>query len=155
MEKIEQVAQEYIAAKNAEEVARERRYAAERQLSELMGSKAEGQITATAGRYKVTAKHKVNRTLDVKKWNEIKDQIEPAIADNLIRYKASLDLKGYRWIEENRPDVFDLVSEVVTRKPAQVGFTIMASDSWLLRCPPSPSSVERTASRSWFTARPE
>jgi hypothetical protein len=122
--KIEQVIQEYVAAKNAEEIARERRYTAERQLSELMGSKSEGQLTETAGRYKVTAKHKINRTLDLKIWNEIKDKIEPAIADNLIKFKPSLDLKGYRWIKENRPEVFAIVSEAVTSKPAKVGFTV-------------------------------
>ncbi len=121
---LDQLSEEYRAAKDAESLARERRYEVERKISELVGTKDEGQITSKTERFKVTAKHKINRTIDAKKWEEIKDGLDPAIALHLIKYKPSLDLKGYRWIRDNDPAAFAIVSKAITSKPAKVGISV-------------------------------
>jgi len=116
--------EKYLAAKADEESAKERRYAAEVSIASLVGpSKSEGQTTTNTDRFKVVAKYKINRTLDAGVWAKIAGELDPAIANHLVRFKPELDLKGYRWCEGN-PEVFEIVSKAVTSRPAKVSLTI-------------------------------
>jgi len=115
--------EKYLAAKADEESARERRYAAEVSIASLVGWKPEGQTTTNTDRFKVVAKYKINRTLDAKVWAKIAGELDPAIANHLVKFKPELDLKGYRWCESN-PEVFAIVSKAVTSRPAKVSLTI-------------------------------
>lgn len=113
----------YLKAKSDEESARERRYAAELEIAFLVGPKDEGQTTTNTDRYKVVAKYKINRTLNAKVWAEIAPSLPTSISSNLVKYKPELDLKGYRWCEDN-PEIFAIVSRAVTSRPAKVALTI-------------------------------
>jgi len=104
-----------------EEDAREERYRLEERIADLVGRKSEGSTTkvVAGGRLKLT--HRVNRRLDEDAFDRIRGELPAGYAENLVRYKPSLILENYRWIEENDPDAFRLVARAVTTKPSKVG----------------------------------
>lgn len=124
MSELQQAINAYLEAKQAENVAKERRYAAEKEISRLVGYKDEGQLSESTGSHKVTVRYRVNRRIDMDKFDEIRGQLPPAIAKNLIRSKPKLDMKGYRWLRENRPELFALVSTAITSKPGKPGVRV-------------------------------
>jgi len=111
-------------AKLRESEAREARVELEAQISELVGQKTEGTVSTRAGDYKVSVTYRINRSVDEKKWAEVAPLLPENVANHLLRYKPSLVMKGFRYLEENKPDLFKLVSKAVTEKPSKPTVTI-------------------------------
>ena len=122
--------QAWIAAKQAEEEANTHRVSIENLLiATLAFSKREGSETKKfddAG-LKVTFTAKLNRTVDEKNWLLIKDSVPvnlQAVVEEKTTYKVTD--KGARWLEQNNPDVYALVSKAITTKPAKVAVKVEA-----------------------------
>jgi hypothetical protein len=106
-------------AKTQEMLARLRRIEAEKQLIELVGfDKAEGSSSFESCGMRVTLTGKLTRTLDPKKWEEIKHTIPDRL--HPIEYKPTLILQAIRYLENNEPETFKQVSAAITTRPAKV-----------------------------------
>ncbi len=118
--RLDKLAYELEQAKIAEQVAKNNRLAIEQQLSEVVGVKDEGSHTLNGAYYKVTTSAGYTRTLDEKKWSEIKDRIPLTIANNLVRTKVELNIKQLKSLQSLDPAQYNIVAEAVTTKPKKV-----------------------------------
>ena len=91
----------------------------EKQLIELVGfDKQEGSSSFESCGMRVTLTGKLTRTLDHKKWEEIKHTIPTDL--HPVDYKPSLILPAIRYLENNEPETFKQISQAITTKPAKV-----------------------------------
>lgn len=118
--RLDQLAYELELAKQAEQQAKDHRLAIEQQLSEVVGVKDEGSHTLKGAYYKVTTSAGYTRTLDEKKWNEVKSRIPEAVANNLVRTKTELNIKQLKSLQSLDPGQYNIVAEAVTTKPKKV-----------------------------------
>lgn len=88
------------------------------ELARRLGTKPEGAQTHSVGGYKVTLTQRVNRTLDAKKWESIKENIPEGLRP--VNYAPKLDIKGAKYLEDNEPDVWAEIAKAVTVKPGKV-----------------------------------
>jgi hypothetical protein len=118
----------WIGAKKEEDEANKNRVAIENILiTTLAFNKREGSETKKFDDLKITLTAKLNRTVDTDKWLEIKAQVPEslqAVVEEKITYKVTD--KGARWLEENAPEVYTLVSKAITTKPAKVAVKVEA-----------------------------
>jgi hypothetical protein len=116
----------WIGAKKEEDEANKHRVAIENILiNTLAFSKREGSETKKFDDLKITLTAKLNRSVDEKSWLLIKDSIPvdfQAVIEEKITYKVSD--KGARWLEENAPEAYTLVSKAITTKPAKVAVKV-------------------------------
>ena len=112
----------YSAAKQAEDAA----IAARRELAAAIqaatGHTAEGQKTYDADGWKIVVKAPLIRSMDWKRWAEIKDEIPAAMQP--IKIKEELDEKGVKWLMANEPDLYAVVAQAITTKPGAVQVTV-------------------------------
>jgi hypothetical protein len=94
----------------------------ENELLERVPSKLPGSKTSRLEGYKITVKREINRTIDLEKWDEVKDKIPPEMWP--VKMKLEPDNKGCTWLQENRPDLWAVAAEAITEKPGKPGFTI-------------------------------
>jgi hypothetical protein len=122
------LAREWQRAKADEDTANKRRVDIENLLISILAfSKREGSESKKIDDHKITFTAKLNRTVDVDKWLEIKDQVPQnlqAVVEEKLTYKVTD--KGARWLEENNPDVYALVSKAITTKPAKIAVKVEA-----------------------------
>ncbi|WP_066018131.1 DUF7173 family protein [Endozoicomonas atrinae] len=118
--RLDKLAYELERAKIAEQNARDHRLAIEQQLSEVVGVKDEGSHTLKGDYYKVTTSAGYTRTLDEKKWGEIKDSLPASLANNLVRTKVELNIKQLKSLQSLDPAQYNIVAEAVTTKPKKV-----------------------------------
>jgi len=123
--KVKALTEKWIEAKGAENAAREFRIEIEEKLTAILGVKPEGSKTHTVENYKITITGKINRTLDVAQWENIKDQIAEGLRP--VIYKPSIDLTGLRYIKNNEPEVYNIASQAITSKPGKPGVSIKES----------------------------
>lgn len=110
-------------AKREESVANARRIDIEQKILEITGCREEGSETITTDTgLKITVTGKLNRTLDAATWAELESVIPEALRP--VVYKPSLELKGLRYLENNEPDIFAIVSKAITTKPAKPSISI-------------------------------
>ena len=114
---IAQLAKDWREAKTAENTSRDFRLETEGKIIDLVGMKAEGSQTHDAGTYKVTVTSSMTRKLDEKKWKDIEDSIPEDLRP--VNYKPSIDLKGIRYLQENYPETYAIVTKALTVKPAK------------------------------------
>ena len=118
----------WIGAKQEEDEANKRRVDIENLLiSTLAFAKREGSESKKLDDLKITFTAKLNRTVDVDKWNEIKAQV-PENLQSVVEEKFTLKVvdKGIKWLEENNREVYSLVSKAVTTKPAKIAVKVEA-----------------------------
>lgn len=117
---IDAAAAALLAAKEAERRAIEARIDAEQALIALAGDlKPEGAHTLLSDAYKVTVTTKINRSVDQGKLAEIASQVPGEFGQRLIRWKPDLVLSELRYIEANEPQVYAIVAQAITAKPAK------------------------------------
>lgn len=121
---IERAARALAAAKNIEEVARDARLKAEADLLALLPSTAEGTITEVAGDLKVSVRYSINRTVDQAKLSEIAPKVPEAIGKRLFRWKADIEMREMRFLQNNEPDMYALVAQAITAKPAKPSISV-------------------------------
>jgi hypothetical protein len=115
----------YIAAKAAEDAATEARIKAEEALIALIGDVPdEGSKSVDIDGHKVTLSQRVSRKLDERQWVLIRDEIPEGLSPVSIVETYKLDDAGCRWIRENEPGLWKLLSKAITEKPMKVGVKV-------------------------------
>lgn len=128
IDRIDELANQWLLAKKSENEASKQRVAFEKQLIEALEfTQLEGSNRLKTDQFKVTLTAKLNKKLDVEKWLTIRDSIpdalRPVIKETpIIEYK--IDDKGMAYIKENNPEVFTLISEVITLTPAKTAVKV-------------------------------
>lgn len=127
MASIEDLCEELLRCKAAEEEARDRRVKAEVALSDLLECDRDASRTHTVadGAYRVTVKRPVNRRLDVKAWDAIKDRLPQEVWP--VVYKPALDDKGCRWLAQNDPSAWAICAGAVSESDGKVAVTVKAT----------------------------
>ena len=121
--RLDELAYELEKAKDSEAAARNHRLHIEQLLSELVGVKDEGSYTTRGSYYKVTTTTGFTRTLDAKKWEEIKHRVLPAVASKVIRTRLEIDTRQLKSLQGLDPAAYHIVAEAVTTKPKKVAVT--------------------------------
>lgn len=125
---IERAARQLASAKRVEEIARDARLKAEADLLALLPSTAEGTVTEVVGDLKVSVRYSMNRTVDQAKLSEIAPQVPEAIGKRLFRWKADIEIREMRFLQNNEPDMYALVAQAITAKPAKPSISIEQVD---------------------------
>jgi len=125
---LEHVAADLMAARALEKTATEQRVAMEEELIALLGAKADGADTHNIGPYKVVITGKLNRKLDLKRYDQIVDRIPEALRP--IKVKRELDVTGIKYLANNEPDIYALIanSGALTVEPAKTSVTIIRTE---------------------------
>ena len=118
-----EIAEELFAAKLAEREANEKRVALEEELIAVLGQKEEGAQTHQVGDYKITITGKLNRKID---WDMFDSAIAARIPESLhpVKIKRELDDAGVKYLANNEPQLYKLLSKALTIKPAKTAVTI-------------------------------
>lgn len=122
MTDLENLANEWRAAKRAEDEARALRVDIESQIIEQTGVREEGSQTVPAGEWKIRVTGKLTRKLDGDTWERIKDSVPEAMRP--VSYAPKLDLKGLRYLEDNEPDIYRTVAQAIETKPAKAAIEV-------------------------------
>lgn len=96
----------------------------EDQVLAEVGHKDEGTQHQETAFYKVTTTGRMNRTVDERELRMVQDSVPGDIFSRVFRFKPALDLKEYRFIQNNEPEIFQLVSSCVTSKPGKPGLKV-------------------------------
>jgi hypothetical protein len=125
---LEHVAADLMAARALEKTATEQRVAMEEELIALLGAKAEGADTHNIGPYKVVITGKLNRKLDLKRYDQIVDRIPEQLRP--IKVRRELDATGIKYLANNEPDIYALLanSGALTVEPAKTSVTIIRTE---------------------------
>jgi hypothetical protein len=116
--------QQWLDAKAAEKAATAVRIAVEDQILMQHPPPEEGQNTFDEDGFKVVVKQEINRKLDDKAWEMVRDQIPEKLRPIEYVESLKLDVKGLRWLRENEPGFYKLVAQCVTEKPSKPNIKI-------------------------------
>jgi len=114
-------------AKGREEVARKERIEIEEQIADLVPTKERGQQTiALPSGWKLTVKRDLSYKANVEAIRQlcVYPDLPPPIKSKTTH---ELDVTGYEWYRERRPDVFDKLAQHVEVKPKKVAITLKAA----------------------------
>jgi len=111
-------------AKEAEKKATEKRREVEDIIIKAIGKKDEGSFTAKGENFSLTTTGKLTRTLDANGVQHLHGEIPEPIFERLFNYKPSLNFTELKYIQNNEPEYYNAVAQVITTKPAKtaVGF---------------------------------
>lgn len=112
---------ELRAAKTAEKLAADHRLNIEIQIVAMFPAPADGE--GTVKQDDVTITFKTNRTVDTGALQSAWDSLN-ANGQKAFTWKAGLDLKQYRAIQELDPESFGQLAAFVTSKPAKPAITL-------------------------------
>jgi hypothetical protein len=116
-----EIAADLFAAKQAEKEAEAKRIALEEELVAVLGKRDEGSKTHTVGNYKVTITGRVNRKID---W-EMFDELSSKIPESLWPVKRTLDVTGVKYLANNEPTLYKVLSPALTVEPAKTTVSIV------------------------------
>ena len=117
----EALAAQWIAAKNAENEAKDKRLEIERQLIEVVEVKEEGSTTNTLKNgVKVVTKGGYTYKADVQKLLAL----TASWPEKPVKTKVEADEAFLKAVRHDRPDLWAVIAEAVTLKPAKVYITI-------------------------------
>ena len=122
---VEQLAQDYIAAKAAEAAANKARVAIEEQLIAALGAKEEGaSTTELANGLKVTITGKLSYKADM----PLLLQLAGALPENLrpLKVETKLDETGAKYLKNNEPEIWSMLAPAITVAPAKTSVAIKA-----------------------------
>lgn len=122
---VEQLAQDYIAAKAAEAAANKARVAIEEQLIAALGAKEEGaSTTELANGLKVTITGKLFYKADM----PLLLQLAGALPENLrpLKVETKLDETGAKYLKNNEPEIWAMLAPAITVAPAKTSVAIKA-----------------------------
>ena len=123
--RVEQLAERIMAAKADEQEAREKRVLAELALVAALDSlPIEGTFNSEFGRFNVTVKTGINRRTTREALEAISDRVPEAFKKRLIRWKPEVDLRELRFIQNNEPELYAVVSQAITETPAKPSVTV-------------------------------
>lgn len=122
---IEALAERIEFHKAQEQNANRQRLEAEKQLLAALGEiDAEGTTNVEAGSYKVTIRCTVNRAFDHDVLKRVRRALPEEIDRRLIRWKPEVDLKELRYLQNNEVELYGVVAQAITMKPAKPSISI-------------------------------
>jgi len=92
------------------------------QIAELLHHVSENSKTYNADGWKVAVKVPVTRSMDWKQWETVKERIHPDLWP--IETKTVLSETGVKWLMNNEPEIYKILAEALTVKPAAVSVTV-------------------------------
>jgi len=121
----EALAKQWIDAKHAEGQAKALRIDIEERLKKFIQVPDDGSKSSQIGSFRVTVTQHTNRTLD-DNWEEVIEAIPQQFRP--ISYSPKIDTKGIKWLKENEPGYWQILSRAITEKPAKTNFKIVYLD---------------------------
>ena len=122
---LEYAAERLIQAKAAEQQANHARLVAELEVLDLLGElDGEGTTKFEAGDYKLTVRTSMTRNVDKDVLAQIAPNIPEAIAKRVFRWKPELDLRELRYVQSNEIELYGLIAQAITMKPAKPSITV-------------------------------
>ena len=109
-------------AKASEEAARMLRIAAEERVIELVGQKEEGAQRLAGLYYRATTTAKLTRSLDYEAFRNIHHMIPDALCP--VEHKPALNLRKLRLMETENPELYKLMTQCISTKPAKTAVKI-------------------------------
>lgn len=91
-------------------------------IAQIVDTPQEGTAQTITKYFKVTTTGKLTRKLDVKIWNEIKDEIPEEY--HPVRTKLEIDLKKLRAIEQANKEVFQKIARAIDTKEGNTGVKV-------------------------------
>ena len=120
MTQLKDLCNEWLKAKADETRANKSRIAIEDDIVAIVGKRTEGAQTTESDGFKVTTTGKLTRKMDWDKWAAVKDQIPQSLRP--IKIKEELDEKGVKYLQENEPEIYNLLP--IEIKPAKTAVEI-------------------------------
>jgi len=113
-----EIADELYQARIAEKEANEKRVALEEELIALLGAKEEGSEKHKVGQYLITIQGKLNRKID---WKAFDAYVASKIPESLqpVKVVRELDVAGVKYLANNEPQLYKLLSKALTVEPAK------------------------------------
>lgn len=122
----EQLSKAWLKAKAAEDEAKARRIEIEEALVARLGKRDEGSQTHDLGGYKVTITGVINRSLDKKAWERIKERIPENRRP--VTYVPKLDVAGIKWLHANDLATYRIVAQALVVKPGKTNIKVTVKD---------------------------
>ena len=120
---LEKLAADFMAAKAAEELAVAHRRDLGKLLEDSLPGADEGSVTVKVAGIKVTVTRKLTRAVDT-------DALQAAWSDmtlnaqNTFKWKADINLKHYRALQELKAAELGMVAKFITTKPASASVAV-------------------------------
>ena len=125
IQSLDELVADWIDAKRDEDAANRRRVSIETLIIELAGEPDEGSAThELIDGSKLTITAKITRTVDEAAWRQVMPMVPEALRPIQLVETAKLDVKGLRWLQEHRPEVYAVVAQAVTAKRAKTAVTL-------------------------------
>jgi hypothetical protein len=118
----------WLSAKRAERQATANRIAIENDILQWVELPEEGNIVIEDGENKMTITQKVNRKIDAMAIRQVFNEMPEGLCPVTWVEEPKLDITGYRWLRENEPGLFRLLSKAITEKPAKPAFTVKGDE---------------------------
>lgn len=123
---IETLAKDWLSAKAEEAAANKRRVALEGQIIDILGVTENSSKTHDVGDFKVTITGKLNYKADFTALDEALKSI--AMELHPIKVERKLDEKGLKYLQNNEPEIFNLIAPALTITPAKTSVTVKQKD---------------------------
>ena len=122
MTNLETLCAGWLEAKRAEQKANAERIAIEAQIAQALDVPTEGSKTHKLENFKVTLTQPVNRKLDVKAWDKVRDICPPDMQP--IKVKIEADATGCKYLANNEPALWAKISPAFETKPGKIGVKV-------------------------------
>lgn len=120
---IEQLAQQLVAAKAAENAANKARVAIEEQIVELVGACEEGsKTTELANGLKLTVTGKLTYKADMPMLMAICQTLPEAVRP--LKTEVKLDETGAKYLRNNEPEIWSQLMPAITITPAKTSVSV-------------------------------
>lgn len=116
------LARAWLDAKRAENEANAARLKIEAQMQGALEIPQEGSKTHKVDGFKITVTQPVTRKLDEAEWAKV--QVYCPAEYRPIKTKIEADATGCKWLVENEPKLWALISGAFETKPGKVGFKV-------------------------------
>lgn len=122
---VEELANDYITAKAFEAEANKARVAIEQQLIDALGAKEEGaQTHELTNGLKVTITGKLSYKADMPLLMQIAGSLPESLRP--LKVETKLDETGAKYLKNNEPEIWAMLSPAITIAPAKTSVAIKA-----------------------------
>lgn len=119
---VEALAQGWLDAKRAETQANELRLKIEAQICAALEVRDEGAITHKLEGFKVILTQPVTRKVDEATWAAVAHKVPADLAP--VKTKIEADATGMKWLQENKPAIWNKIASAFTTKPGKVAVKV-------------------------------
>lgn len=119
---LDQLVEQWIAAKRDEDAANARRVQVEQQICELQPPKEEGATTVEVGGYKLTVTGKLTYKADMKKLQELAQRLPEEL--RTLKTETKLDETGAKYLRANEPALWAVIAPAITVAPAKTAVKV-------------------------------